>query len=106
MKINVLGTEYEIIESSSSEDVGLEDVDGYCDYSIKKVIIGTFNLSDRSLKDLDGYKKQVIRHELLHAFLFECGLNANSWGRNEEIVDWIGIQFPKLLQMFKEADAM
>ena len=37
--------------------------------------------------------KKVIRHELVHAFLFESGLSVNSWADNEEIVDWIAIQF-------------
>ena len=53
--------------------------------------------------DLEHYKRKVIRHELLHAVLFESGLSCNSWGENEEIVDWFAIQFPKLEALFQQA---
>ena len=53
----------------------------------------------------------VIRHEIIHAFLFESGLAQNtndveSWAMNEEMVDWLAIQFPKLLKAFKEAECI
>ena len=58
-------------------------------------------------KNLADYKKQVIRHEIIHAFVFESGLDTCSdWAKNEEMVDWIAIQFPKLLKAFKEADCL
>ena len=59
-----------------------------------------------SVADIEAYKKQVTRHELIHAFLFESGLGCESWGGNEEIVDWIAFQFPKMLHAFEEADAL
>ena len=49
---------------------------------------------------------------MIHAFLAESGLSANalsnytSWAENEEMVDWIAIQFPKILEVFKEADCL
>jgi len=49
----------------------------------------------------------VIRHELIHAFLFKSGLDACAeWARNEEMVDWLAIQFPKLMKAFQEADCL
>ena len=60
-------------------------------------------LSHRHLKT---YRQQVIRHELVHAFLFESGLGADSWGINEEIVDWIAYQFPKMAEAFGKVDAL
>ena len=104
--IDVLGTEYEIIESDKLKDYTLENNDGYCDFSTKKIVIDTFKTSPGSMEDLDTYKKQVIRHELVHAFLFESGLDASSWGKNEEIVDWIAIQAIKLMDAFRKADAI
>lgn len=107
MKVNVLGEKYEVIESNSAEDnILATDSDGYCDHTTKEIIIDTFKPSDNSLGDLPAYRKQVIRHELVHAFLFESGLGANSWGSNEEIVDWIAAMFPKMLKAFGEADAL
>ena len=107
MKVNVLGERYEVIESNGAEDIMLADSsDGYCDHTTKQIVIDTFKPSDNSLGDLPAYRKQVIRHELVHAFLFESGLGANSWGGNEEIVDWIAAMFPKMMKAFDEADAI
>ena len=48
-----------------------------------------------------------MRHEIIHAFLCESGLAENSdWATNEELVDWIAIQAPKLIKAWKDADAL
>lgn len=106
MIVNVLGTDYSIKQLNKVDDTNLEQCDGYCDRSIKEIVIDTFQDCPMSMKNLDNYKKEVIRHELVHAFLNESGLSGNSWANNEEIVDWIACQFPKLLKAFKEADAI
>ena len=42
-----------------------------------------------------------------HVFLFECGLAENSpWAQNEELVDWIAIQGPKIHKAWEEAGAL
>ncbi|MCZ9313169.1 MAG: hypothetical protein O0V67_07305 [Methanocorpusculum sp.] len=106
MTVDVLGTKYEIIESDRISDNNLDNNDGYCDFSTKKIVIDTFKNTPGSMEDLEKYRRQVIRHELIHAFLFESGLDASSWGKNEEIVDWIAIQFLKLFDAFEKADAL
>lgn len=106
MTVDVLGTKYTITESNRIKDNELENNDGYCDHSSKQIVIDTFQDCPGSLADLTSYKKQVIRHELIHAFLFESGLGANSWGVNEEIVDWIASQFPKMTEAFGRVDAL
>lgn len=55
-------------------------------------------------------KKQCLRHEIIHAFMFESGLGAN-WehkpiGHEETTVDWIAAQFPKLLEVFEKVGAL
>lgn len=106
MTVDVLGTEYFIHESNRLVDSNLENNDGYCDSSINKIVIDTFQDSPGSIKDLNKYRKQVIRHELIHAFLHESGLGGCSWARDEEVVDWIAIQFPKLQKVFAQCDAI
>jgi hypothetical protein len=106
MTVDVLGTQYNIIESDRVKDENLENGDGYCDHSVKSIVIDTFKSSPGSLEDLDTYRKQVIRHELVHAFLFESGLANCSWANNEEIVDWIAFQFPKMQQVFEQCNAI
>ena len=100
--VNVLGTDYTIKKSNSVEDIMLEENDGYCDPTTKKIVINTLRDTADSLEDLDAYEKKVTRHEIVHAFLSESGLQACSWAAKEEIVDWIACQFPKMLKAFEE----
>ena len=107
MKINVLGTDYTLKEATESTDNKLVGKDGYCDTSVKLCVVDKMDGSIKDAKNnLPAYKRNVIRHELIHAFLFESGLDANSWAWNEEMVDWIAIQFPKLLKAFRNANAI
>lgn len=106
MTVNILGTRYTIKESNKIADPNLEGNDGYCDTSIKTIVIDTFKNYPGSKADLESYKKQVIRHEMVHAFLFESGLDGCSWAKDEEIVDWIACQFPKLQEAFAQCNAI
>ena len=110
-KVNILGTEYTIKMDVPQEDMPL-DSDGCIDPSIKTIMIVDFGEPDKnSIKDLESYKKETLRHEIVHAFLYESGLWSNSgnvkaWGHSEEITDWIALQFPKMLQAFIDVDAI
>ncbi len=104
--VNVLGTEYEVFENNKTEDKLLESLDGYCDHTEHKCVIDELVPNTDSLGNMEAYRQKLIRHELIHAFLFESGLGANSWGTNEEIVDWIAFQFPKMLEAFKRSKAI
>lgn len=104
--VDVLGTSYDIFECDKSEDTVLEESDGYCDNTIHRCVIGALEPDERNFEDLNVHRQRVIRHELIHAFLFESGLADNSWASNEEIVDWIARQFPKMLEAFKRAGAL
>lgn len=106
MTVNVLGTDYKIRESDKVNDTTLETCDGYCDTSVKTIVIDIFQQSPGALEDLDSYRKKVMRHELIHAFLHESGLGGNSWAKDEEVVDWIALQFPKLQKAFEQCGAI
>lgn len=109
-KINVLGTEYTISEASQDEDKLLKSCDGYCDKTTKRIVV-LKKPDDNELGNYEWYQKKVIRHEIIHAFLLESGVDVcyepheDHW-HDEFMVDWIAIQFPKLLAAFKEADAL
>lgn len=107
MKISVLGTEYDLLVKTEAEDKRLKGYDGYCDTSIRVCVVDAMNSDDIDAKaDLPSYQKKVKRHELIHAFLYESGLDTNSWAGNEEMVDWIAMQFEKLHRAFEAADAL
>ena len=103
-KINILGTEYNILYMNDEECPKLKDCDGYCDTSVKKIVIRNLdNERDdpNSKEDLDEYTRKVTRHEIIHAMFYESGLSVNSGYENDEtLVDWIAIQAPKILEIF------
>ncbi len=108
MKIDILGTKYNIILDADIKDYPkLKDLNGYTDPSIKKIVIAKFIEDDFAVEDGEDCVKKTLRHELIHAFLYESGLNGQSdWARNEELVDWIALQFEKMLDVFIKTGAI
>lgn len=104
-KIDILGTEYRIIYRTPEEYEDLKEEDGgLCD-SEGRVIVMNSKVSSESPSH-----KSDLRHEIIHAYLFESGLSFNwthpTFGHDETYVDWIAIQFPKLLRTFREVGCL
>ena len=109
MKIDVLGTKYTIQVLSVKQDKFLKSCDGYCDKTTKRIVVKAVDEANE-LGNYDVYLKKIKRHEIIHAFLFESGLHENfthpEWGHDEVMIDWVAVQFPKLLAAFKAADCL
>lgn len=108
--IYILGTPYTIYFDSPEEKMP-DGADGCMDQSLHVIRIAQFKADKNTIQDMESYKKKVLRHEIIHAFLYESGLRNNSgnvqaWAQSEEITDWIAIQSPKLFQAFKEANCL
>ncbi len=85
-KVSILGTEYSILE----EKLGSDTIDGYCDYTSKEIHIRSDNYNE--LGDFKQLQKKQLRHEIIHAFLSESGLQSNfehtqQFGHEETMVD-------------------
>ncbi len=107
VKINVLGTDYAITRKAEHEDVLLETRAGYCDSTTKNIVVGELKPELGSDVDVSQQEKCILRHEIIHAFLYESGLGDNSdWGTDETLVDWIAMQFPKIAKVFDETECM
>lgn len=109
--VNILGTEYTIEERTVEQDKVLEKCDAYCDKTSKEIIISICDKDNCELHNPEWYRKKLIRHECIHAFLFESGIHECAvWttddSHNEQFVDWIAIQFPKILKVFQELDIL
>lgn len=107
MKINILGTEYAIKEATVEEDYKLEGMNGYCDVTTKEIVIERIKEDKFTVKDLKAFTDKVLRHEIIHAFLYESGLHTNTenqWAVNEEIIDWIAIQLPKIIEVLNKLE--
>jgi len=106
--VDVLGTRYNIKSvDRNTDDKRLEGANAYCDYYAKEIVAIKYEETEESFKDIPAFNRKTLRHEIVHAFLAESGLRRScSWAENEEVVDWIAIQFPKMLKAFQEANAI
>ena len=66
MKINILGSEWTIIERSEAEHKRLDKCDGYCDWTTREIVVE--REMQGNLGDIEAYIRQVKRHEIVHAF--------------------------------------
>lgn len=105
--VDVLGTTIRIQFREEKQDKALEECDGYFDASESLIVVKIPNEDGMSLGNLENYQKKVLRHEIVHAFLYESGMAhcssyADNWATNEEMVDWFAIQSPKIFKIFRE----
>lgn len=103
MKVNVLSTVYRIKYVPSLDGRG-----GETDFYTKEICISEQNDIPAEYKtdNLKEMQRHVLRHELIHAFLFESGMDQNSaaheaWAVNEEMIDWVAIQMPKIMAAYE-----
>lgn len=107
-KINILGTEYRIEFRKEDEDAALKECNGYCDVTVKLIVVLSKPNKECECKDFSFLRKKTLRHEIVHAFLAESGLFNNTynvdtgWAMNEEMVDWFAIQSPKIFKVYSE----
>lgn len=115
--VSVLGTLYSVHRVDSGEDEFIEKMQygGYCDAVSKEIVILNLKTTDEwkneTAEAIQRKECETLRHEIIHAFLNESGLqwdsaSADHWAKNEEMVDWFAIQFPKLIEAFKAAGAL
>ena len=110
--VNVLGTDYKIFFRSINDDDKFEICDGYIDWTAKEIAVRVEKKKEMgNLKDMNVLIKKVLRHEIVHAFLYESGLaecsgEVRQWAKNEEMVDWFARQGKKIYKAWKEAGAL
>jgi len=106
MKLDILGTVYDYQETTEKEDTRLCEADGYCDSYAKKIVVKNEYIENApdSIQDFDELKRNVKRHECIHSFMFESG--NREWAEDEKLIDWIAWQFPKMLKVFNEIEAI
>ena len=107
IRIQILGTGYDVLQKTANDDILLDTRAGYCDNTRKEIVVSELKPEPGSNVDAAPAQKRLLRHEIIHAFLFESGLDVNSdWGADETLVDWIALQFPKMEKAFREAGCM
>lgn len=118
MKLNIMGTEYDVaIKKFDDDPIFAENsFDGYCDGYAKTIIVCDMHTYPGWNKEneatVKAAQKATLRHEIVHAFLYESGLADSShryergWAKNEEMIDWLAFQTPKMYRVFREAKCL
>lgn len=112
-KASVLGTDYTIKLMNEEENPALKNFSGYCSNNTKEIVIHNSPnyFEGKSDEWIINDIKSTIRHELFHAFFNESGLVLSAvfsdcWSKNEEMIDWLAVQSPKIFELFDELDLM
>ena len=105
--VSVLGTYYRIQTRTPDEDVRMADKNGLTDPSTKRILINDFSqVREEDPADaLDNqvwFRDQVLRHEIIHAFLTESGCADVFW-HTEDMVNWLAYMAPALHVAFVDA---
>ena len=115
--INILGTPWKIIIRRLDDPFFKSQGNcGYCSNPEKLICILDLS-TDPSVKDetdefLINFAKLTLRHEIVHAYFYESGLGNDAlvlnraWCKNEELVDWIARQGPKIYKTWQEANCL
>lgn len=99
--VSILGAEYKILPKKYGE----EDTDGETDFSCQNIYLREDNVN--GIGDFLELQKNVLRHEIIHAFMYESGLGFN-WrhdcyiGHDETVIDWFAIQSPKIFKVYDQ----
>lgn len=114
-EIKVLGTSYKIEYKNAEEEKRLNDLEGYTDLYNKVIVICKLKSREYYKDDCEEKCKivenKILRHEIIHAFLYESGLDCNSnksysWAENEEMTDWFAIQSPKIFEIYNKLNIL
>lgn len=118
MTLKILGVDYNFSIKKYEDDpvFSKNGIGGYHDGYSKEIVLCDLRTypgwPDELQKTIEAAQKSTLLHEIVHAFLHESGLSDSSsvsdqgWAKNEEMVDWIALQGPKIYKAWAEADAL
>lgn len=111
MNVDILGTEYKIIFDTPQEreaNPKYDDCNGYAELLSKVIHVSDCSdLKDdkETMEKINLFRERVLRHEIIHAFLYESGMS-EEYVRDEELVHWLSVQFPKMAAAFINAECL
>jgi hypothetical protein len=106
MNINILGTNYEIVEQTAADNPKLEDSNGICELWSKKIVLDSDMLKPCKMlvENPEQFKNKVLRHEIIHAFFSESGLP--DYCNDETLVDYLAMQMPKIVKAMRQTECL
>lgn len=108
MKVNILGTKYEIQILNDEEFEQNKHIKLHCDCNNIQLNGLCLGLDKKIIVREQVGKSEtnlILRHEIIHAFQFESGIE-HSWKTGawdcESETDWLAYQIDKIHKAFKE----
>ena len=110
-KINVMGTDFDITYTTEEEDPTIKGKSGVCYSLLKKIKIDQYiylDDADGSVSEAEKSSKllsllAILRHEVMHAFFFQSGLDTQcSFAVDEMLIDWLSLKLPEIVEVMKE----
>ena len=99
--VMILGAVWTVRSATEAEDPRLEGVNGFTDWTTRTICLEK-NIHG-NLGSMETYMNKVIRHEVVHAFMFESGLGDSfehkDYGQEETIVDWFAFQMGNIVNV-------
>lgn len=106
--VNILGEPWRVKIFSSELDSRLKDNIGFTDWTSHFIGIADPDETESTLDNTMELIKQVARHEIVHAFMFQSGLSDDwkheQWGHDETVVDWIARQFKAMQKVIEKVE--
>ena len=99
--MNILGTEYSF--EHDTEGLRKSGADGVCQQYNKRIAVREVVDMLEDIDDMTARKlryNEVCRHEVIHAFFGEAGLE--QYADDETLVNFLAINFPKMDILFRE----
>ncbi len=111
MELSILGSKWRVTSRDRQNDKLLEGLAGYTDAYARLIVLAVMDPEEHTISNPHAELQSTLRHEIIHAFFYESGLwtdseTADHWAMNEEMVDWLAIQFPKMFDVMQAAKAL
>lgn len=99
--VSILGAVWTVRSATETEEPRLEGVNGFTDWTTRTICLE--KNTQGNIGSIKTYMNQVIRHEVVHAFMYESGLGDSfehkDYGQEETIVDWFAFQMGNILNV-------
>jgi hypothetical protein len=103
-KVNVLGTEYDIVINPTKDNPKMEGASGYIELYSKTIVLKDIEPDKNTFENIEDFKKKVLRHEISHAFFHESGMQ--DYCDDEKLIDWLALMLPKITKAMIETECL
>ena len=108
--LDILGSRYKVeIAPYGKYYDRFQEAGGWCDFHDKSIVALDAEDYAKDMDDIATNKpfkatERILRHEIMHAFMCESGLDGETeFARNEVLIDFLAIQFPKMVAVMEKA---